>query len=91
MRAKRNDLRQISKWIRRNTLKACGTGAQSLEIKIFAGRFPTSVARQVFHQLFCSTGRFGDSVARQPNLRPESQVSAGTIDFQAAKQIPFMR
>jgi hypothetical protein len=35
--------------------------------------------------------RFGDSIARQPNLWPEIQVSAGTIDLQAAKQIPFMR
>jgi hypothetical protein len=63
----------------------------SQEIKIFAGRFSTSAARQVFHQLFRSTGRFADSIARQPNIWPEIQKSAGTIDLQAAKQIPFMR
>src|SRR5262249_36910198 len=39
-------------------LKQCGTGAQSEEIKVFAGRFSTSVARQIFHQLFRSTARF---------------------------------
>jgi hypothetical protein len=44
-----------------------------------------------FSSLFCSIGRFGDSIARQPNLWPEIQVSAGTISLQAAKQIPFMR
>jgi hypothetical protein len=54
-------------------------------------RFPTSVARLVFHQLFRSTGRFRDSIARQPNLWPGIQVFAHTIDLQAAKQMPFMR
>jgi len=53
----------------------------SREIEIFAGRFSTSVARQVFYQLFRFTGRFGDSIARQPNLWPEIPISAGTIDF----------
>jgi hypothetical protein len=38
------------------------------ELKIFAGRFSTSVARQAFHRLLRSAGRFGDSIARQPNL-----------------------
>jgi hypothetical protein len=61
------------------------------EIKIFAGRSSASVARQIFHQQFRSTGRFGDSIARPPNLWPGIQVSAGTIDLQAAKQMPFMR
>jgi len=61
------------------------------EIKIFVGRFSTSVARQVFHQRFRSTGRFGDSIARPPNLWPGIQVSAGTIDLHAAKQMPCMR
>jgi hypothetical protein len=61
------------------------------EIKIFAGRFSTSVARQVFHQLFRFAGRFGDSIARQPNLRPGIEMFAGTIDLQAAKQMPCMR
>jgi hypothetical protein len=55
------------------------------EIKIFAARFSTSVARQVFHQLFRSTGRFGAFIARQPNLWPGIQVSAGTIDLQRAE------
>jgi hypothetical protein len=87
MRARRNDLRQISKWIRRNTLKLRGTGAQPQEIKIFAGRFRTSAARQVFHQRFRSTGRFGDATARQRNLWLRIQVSAGTIDLKAAKQL----
>ena len=32
-----------------------------------------------------------DSIARPPNLWPGIQVSAGTIDLQAAKQMPFMR
>jgi hypothetical protein len=91
MRAKRNDLHQISKWIRRNTLKSRGTGAPSQEIKIFAGIIPTSAAGQVFHRLFRSVGRFGDSIARPPNLGPGIQVSAGTIDLHAAKQMPFMR
>jgi hypothetical protein len=59
------------------------------EIKIFAGRLSTSAARQVFHQLFRSTGRFGDSIARPPNLWPGIQVSAGIIDLLAAKQMPF--
>jgi len=58
------------------------------EIKIFAWRFSTSVARQVFRQRFRSTGRFGDSIARPPNLWPGIQVSAGTIDLRAAKQMP---
>jgi len=61
------------------------------EIKIFAERFSTSVARQVFHRLLRSTGRFGNSIARPPNLWLGIQVSAGTIDLQAAKQMPFMR
>src|ERR1051326_7580155 len=60
-------------------------------IKIFAGKFSASVARQVFHQLFPSTGRFGDSIARPPNLRPENQIFSGTIDLQAVKPMPFMR
>jgi hypothetical protein len=47
-------------------------------------------AQRVFHQLLCSTGRFGDSIARPRNLWPGIQVSAGTIDLQAAKQMPFM-
>jgi len=41
--------------------------------------------------LCVSTGRFGDSIARQPNLWPGTQLSAGTIDLQAVKQIQFMR
>jgi hypothetical protein len=61
------------------------------EIKIFAGRFSTSVARQVFHQLFRFSDRFRDSIAHQPNLWPEIQISADTIDLPAAKQIPFVR
>ena len=36
-------------------------------------RFPTSVARLVFHQLFRSTGRFGDSIARRPNFGRKSK------------------
>jgi hypothetical protein len=55
------------------------------------GDFSTSVARQVFHQLFRSAAALGDFIARQPDLWPVIQVSAGTIDFQPAKQIPFMR
>jgi hypothetical protein len=47
-------------------------------------------ARQVFHLRFALPGRFGDSIARPPNLWPGIQVSAGTIDLQAAKQMPFM-
>jgi hypothetical protein len=66
-------------------------GAQSQEIKIFARRSSTSVARQVLHRLFRSTGRFRDSIARQPNLWPGIQISAGTIDLQAAIQMPCMR
>ena len=62
-------------------------GNQNLRREIFDIRR----ARQAFHQLFRSTGRFGDSIARPPNLWPGIQVSAGTIDLQAAKQIPFMR
>jgi hypothetical protein len=41
--------------------------------------------------LFRTTGRFGDSIAGPPNLWPGIQVSSGTIDLQAAKQMPFMR
>jgi hypothetical protein len=47
--------------------------------------------RPVFHQLFRSTGRFADSIANQPNLWLEIQISAGAIDLKAAKQMPFMR
>jgi hypothetical protein len=61
------------------------------EIKIFGGRFSTSVMRQLFHQLFRFAGRLGNSIARRPNLQPECQISAGTMDLQAAKQIPFLR
>jgi hypothetical protein len=72
-------------------MRSAGNSKFWQELEIFAGRFSTSAARQVFHQLLRSAGRFLDSVARQPNLRPEIQVSAGTIDLQAAKEIPFMR
>jgi hypothetical protein len=57
----------------------------------WTGDFSTSVARQVFHQLFRSTGRFGDSIARHLSLWPGIPVAVGTIDLQAAKQMPFMR
>src|ERR1051326_5684361 len=60
------------------------------KIRIFAGRFSISVARQVFHQLFRSTSFFGDSLARQPNLWPGIQVSAGTIDLLMRNKCPFM-
>jgi hypothetical protein len=63
----------------------------SQEIEIFAGRFSTSVARRFFHRLLRCAGRFGDSIARQPNPWPEIQISAGIIGVQAAKRIPFMR
>jgi hypothetical protein len=39
--------------LRSARLKSGGTSAQPREIKIFAGRFSTSVARQVFQRLFC--------------------------------------
>jgi hypothetical protein len=65
MRAKCNDLREISKWMGRNTLKSRGTGAESLEIKMVAGKFPTSVARQVFHKLFRPSGRFEIDTSEQ--------------------------
>ena len=42
-------------------------------------------------KLFRSTGRFGDSIGRQPNLWPESQRSTDTIDLPSAKQMPFVR
>jgi hypothetical protein len=61
------------------------------EIKIFAARFSTFDARRVFLQGCSFNGRFGDSVARPPKLWPGIQISAGTIDLQAAKQMPFMR
>jgi hypothetical protein len=60
------------------------------EIKIFAGRFSTSLGRQVFHRLFRGAGRFWNSIARPPNLWPEIRASAGTIDLQAGKQMLLM-
>jgi hypothetical protein len=62
-----------------------------LNPKIFAEKFSTSVERQFFQQLFRSTGRFWDFIARQTNLWPEIQISAGTINLQAAKRMPFVR
>jgi hypothetical protein len=65
--------------------------ATAFGILCLAGKFSTSAARQGFHQLFRATGRFRDSIARQANLWPGIQLSAGTSDSQAAKQILFMR
>ena len=62
---------------------------QLQEIEIFAGKFSTSAARQIFHQLFRFSGRIGDSIARRPNLWPGIQIFARTSDLQAAKQISF--
>jgi hypothetical protein len=60
------------------------------KIKIPAGKFSTSAARQVFQLLLRSADRFGNFIARHPNLWPGIQVS-GTIDLQGAKQMPFIR
>jgi hypothetical protein len=61
-------------------------GNRNLRRKIFDIRrvalFLTTVAL---------SGRFGDSIARQPNPWPEIQISAGIIGVQATKRIPFMR
>jgi hypothetical protein len=62
---------------------------QLQEIEIFAGKFSTSAARQIFHQLFFFSRRFGDSIARRPNVWPGIQVFDRSSDLQAAKQISF--
>jgi hypothetical protein len=41
--------------------------------------------------LFRAAARVGNSVARPPNLWPEIQISARTIDLHAAKQILCLR
>jgi hypothetical protein len=48
--------------------------------------FRHSSRGRCFNNLFRSTGRFGDSIARQTNLWPGIRVSAGAIDLQAAKK-----
>jgi len=55
------------------------------EIKIFAGRFSTSGARQVFHQRFRTTGRFGDSIA------PPAESLIGNPKYPPAQSICKLR
>src|SRR5215831_10263637 len=62
---------------------------QLQETEIFAGKFSTAAARQIFHQLLRFSGRFGHSIVRRPNLWPGIQMFAPASDLQAAKQISF--